>query len=80
MVVSALDALDVADLNVDDLEVSNMADPRVQLGQLWPGNHKSEDPVSRTTLNSCALYIKILEYRSKKWTWKDSGGHAAARN
>jgi len=36
-------------LNDDDVEVSKMGDPGVQVGQFAPGNHKSEDPVSRLT-------------------------------
>jgi hypothetical protein len=52
MVTSASDELDVGvPLNVDDFEVSKTADPVVQVGQFELGNHKSEDPVSRTTSN-----------------------------
>ena len=52
MLISAPDELDVGvPLNVDDVEVSNTGDPGVQVGQFGPGNHKSEDPVSRTTSN-----------------------------
>lgn len=36
-------------LNVDDLEVSKTGDPRGQVEHCGAGNHKSEDPVSRTT-------------------------------
>jgi len=50
MVITASGELEVGvPLNVDDVEVSKMGDPTVQLGQFEPGNHKSEDPVSRTT-------------------------------
>ena len=42
-------------LNADDVEVSKMADPGMQARQLEPGNHKSEDPVSRTTSNDRGL-------------------------
>ena len=55
MVISGLDALDVTVLYVDDAEVLKMAEPRVQVGHDGPGNHKSEDPVSRTTPNDCGL-------------------------
>ena len=41
--------------NVDDFEVSKMGAPAVQEGQFAPGNHKSEDPVSRTTSNDWGL-------------------------
>ena len=53
MVISAPDELDVGvPRNVDDFEVSKMGDPRVQVRQFKVGNHKSEDPVSRTTSNN----------------------------
>ena len=56
MVISASNELVVGvPLNVDDDEVSKMADPGVQVGQFGPGNHKSEDPVSRTTSNDWGL-------------------------
>ena len=49
MDISAPDELDVGvPLNVDDSEVLKM-DPGVQVAQFGPGNHKSEDPVSRPT-------------------------------
>lgn len=52
MDISALDELVVGvPLNDDDVEVSKMGDPGVQVGQFEPGSHKSEDPVSRTTSN-----------------------------
>ena len=52
MVISASEELDVdVALNVDDFEVSKMGVPAVQFVQLVVGNHKSEDPVSRTTSN-----------------------------
>ena len=52
MVISASGEPDVGvPLNVDDAEVSKMGDPGVQVGQFGPGNHKSEDPVSRETSN-----------------------------
>ena len=56
MVTSASNELDVGvPLNVDDVEVSKIGDPGVQVGQFAPGNHKSEDPVSRTTSNDWGL-------------------------
>ena len=56
MVISAFDELDVGvPLNVDDFEVSKTGDPGVQVAQFKPGNHKSEDPVSRTTSNDWGL-------------------------
>ena len=50
MVISASDELDddVA-WNVDDFDVSKIGLPAAQFEQLVVGNHKSEDPVSRTT-------------------------------
>ena len=42
-------------MNVDDVEVSKIGDPVAQVGQFAPGNHKSEDPVSRTTSNDWGL-------------------------
>jgi hypothetical protein len=47
--------VDVPDWNVDDLEVSKTADPRVQVGQFDPGKNKSADPVSRMMPNVCGL-------------------------
>ena len=56
MVISGFDELAVgATLNVDDFEVSKTGDPTVQLRQVETGNHKSEDPVSRTTSNDWGL-------------------------
>ena len=56
MDTSALDELVVdVPLNVDDVEVSKTGDPVAQLGQFAPGNHKSDDPVSRTTSNGWGL-------------------------
>ena len=49
MDISASNVVVVGVANVVDLEVSKMGDPAVQVGQFAPGNHKSEDPVSRTT-------------------------------
>ena len=50
MVISASAELEVGvALNVDDVEVSKMGDPGMQLEQFEPINHKSEDPVPRTT-------------------------------
>jgi len=37
--------------NVDDVEGSKIGDPAGQVAQFGPTNHKSEDPVSRTTSN-----------------------------
>ena len=56
MDISADDELDVGvPLNVEDDEVSKIGDPAVQVGQFAPGNHKSEEPVSRTTSNDWDL-------------------------
>ena len=56
MVTSPSDELDVGvPLNVDDFEVSKMGDPGVQVGQFAPGNHKSEEPVSREISNDWGL-------------------------
>ena len=56
MVICASNELDVCvPLNVDDFVVSKMGDPAVQEGQFSTGNHKSEDPVSRTTSNDWGL-------------------------
>ena len=56
MVISAFDELDVGvPSNVDDCEELKTGDPEVQVAQFKPGNHKSEDPVSRTTSNSWGL-------------------------
>ena len=49
MVISPFSEVVVGVANVDDFEVSKTGDPAVQVGQFEPGNHKSEDPVSRTT-------------------------------
>ena len=50
MVISASAELEVGvPLNVDDVEVSKMGDPGLQLAHFEPSSQKSEDPVSRTT-------------------------------
>ena len=55
MDISGPNVVVVGVANVDDLEVSEMGDPAVQVGQFELGNHKSEDPVSRTTQNGWGL-------------------------
>jgi hypothetical protein len=42
-------------LNDVDVEVSKRGRSEGQLGQVLPGSHKSEDPVSRMTVNCWAL-------------------------
>ena len=56
MVISASAELEVGvPLNVDDVEVSKMGDPGLQLSHSDPNNHKSEAPVSRRTPNDWGL-------------------------